>query len=130
MARPKRDESKFLDEKNLCKAIKSNQALKGRDLTLDDIRSVLEAYSDIIYTCLKYDINVTLPQLGFFSKTIKKGFKGGWIKTCDVSFQKGSSTSAKYFEPKPDYGKITLNIRKGIAEKFRQETTMWGTENQ
>jgi nucleoid DNA-binding protein len=124
----KADESKHLDEENVCRAIKSNKYLQSYNLSLDEIKAVLRAYTDIIYTCLKYDITVSLPTIGYFSKKIKKGFKGGNVRTIDEPFKKGSTTSEKYYPPKPDYGIITLNIKNIVAERFRKDTTLYGTE--
>jgi nucleoid DNA-binding protein len=124
----KADESKHLDEDNVCRAIKSNKYLQSYNLSLDEIKAVLRAYADIIYTCLKYDITVSLPTIGYFSKKIKKGFKGGNVRTIDEPFKKGSTTSEKYYPPKPDYGIITLNIKNIVAERFRKDTTLYGTE--
>jgi nucleoid DNA-binding protein len=131
MTMPRRknvDETKFLDEDNLYRAIKSNRLVKEYNLTLDEVKAVIRAYADIIYTCLKYDITVSLPTIGYFSKKIKKGFKGGNVRTIDEPFKKGSTTSEKYYPPKPDYGIITLNIKNIVAERFRKDTTLYGTE--
>jgi nucleoid DNA-binding protein len=124
----KADESKHLDEENVCRAIKPNKYLQSYNLSLDEIKAVLRAYTDIIYTCLKYDITVSLPTIGYFSKKIKKGFKGGNIRTIDEPFKRGSTTSEKYYPPKPDYGIIVLNIKNIVAERFRKDTTLYGTE--
>jgi hypothetical protein len=131
MTMPRRknvDETKFLDEDNLYRAIKSNRLVKEYNLTLDEVKAVIRAYADIIYTCLKFDISVAFPKLGKFDKVIKKGYKGGWMMIADNAFQKGSTATKTYFPPKPDYGKIVFDVKEKVAEQFKEDTIVKGSE--
>lgn len=129
MARPKSSSNKktrkstqeLLDERTLYKAIKYNPNLDGRKLTMEDIRAVFKAYSDIMYNCAKDNIRVSLPYIGEFYKYKMSGFKGGNIKIPDEPFKKGSTCHIEYRPPKPDYYILQFEIRNALKERFKED---------
>ena len=121
-------ENNVLDEANLCRVIKANKALKGYNLTHAEIKAVLRAFADIVYTCVRYDIVVVFPTLGTFFKKIRKGFQGGYMPHADTIFEKGSSSSLVYYPPKPDFGVIAFEVKPSTANQFKEDTLLYGTE--
>ena len=51
---------------------------KGYDLSIEEVRAVIDSMVDIAYTCLINGIRVTIPNLGEFYRDIKKGRKAGY----------------------------------------------------
>ncbi len=122
------NDDKYLDENSLYRAVKAHKALAEYNFTVAEIKAIFYAYSDILYTCLKNDIKVCFPYIGLFEKIIKKGFEGGvkWIP--NERWKKGSGAHQEYFPPKPDYGIINLKIRPIVEKKFKEDTTVMGSE--
>ena len=99
-----------------------------KDISIDEIKMVIEMYSNILYTCLVNGIKVVLPNIGEFYRDIIKGRKAGYYKVPDVRdnhtvFGKNMVWKEEYMEKAPDFGKIRFVEFPRVKKKFREETT-------
>lgn len=99
-----------------------------KDISINDIKIVIETYTNILYTCLLNGIRVTLPNIGEFYRDRMKGRKAGYYKVPDsrdnhTAFDKNMIWREEYMEQAPPFGKIRFVEFPRIKRKFREETT-------
>ena len=99
-----------------------------KDISINDIKIVIETYTNILYTCLLNGIRVTLPNIGEFYRDRMKGRKAGYYKVPDsrdnhTAFDKNMVWREEYMEQAPPFGKIRFVEFPRIKRKFREETT-------
>ena len=99
-----------------------------KDISVNDIKVVIEAYTNILYTCLLNNIRVTLPNIGEFYRDKIKGRKAGYYKVPNsrdehTKFDKNMTWREEYMEQAPDFGKIKFVEFPRVKKKFREDTT-------
>lgn len=98
-----------------------------KDITVDDIKVVIESYTNILYTCLVNGVRVILPNIGEFYRDKINGRKAGYYKVpssrdAHTAFDKNMVWVEEYKEKAPDFGKIRFVEFPRVKKKFRQET--------
>ena len=124
MARPLKNkkDQELLADQEIYRLIKQHPEVKAcKQITIEQIRAVFRAYSDIVYTASKRGIRVSLPRIGQFLSTETKGWQGGFI-TFLRNFNDTNSKERAYFPPKPNYRLLRFDFHKAIRNKFRKET--------
>lgn len=99
-----------------------------KDISVDDIKIVIETYSSILYTCLINGIRVILPNIGEFYRDKMNGRKAGYYKVPNsrddhTAFNKDMVWREEYMEQAPPFGKIRFVEFPRVKKKFREETT-------
>ena len=119
--RPK-EETPTLNETDVCRAIRQHELMKDYDLSVSEIKAVLEAYSAVIYRCMLNDIKICMPKLGWFKRKHKKGMSARKMSVPLHPFSEDKSYKLVEYPKQPDYSVIEFIVRKNIKEDFKQKT--------
>lgn len=108
------------------KTLNENDAYK--DVSIDEIKVIIETYSNVLYTCLVNGIRVILPNIGEFYRDKMNGRKAGYYKVpssrdAHTKFDKNMVWTEEYMEQAPSFGKIRFVEFPRVKKKFRDETT-------
>lgn len=115
----------LLDSDNVYRAIKQHDIVRQYNLTIPEIKSIFDAYADIIINVTQHDIKVELPHIGEFYPQYTKGWEGGMVaipKTDGKRICKGMEYEKKYYPPKPDYKALKFSIKNYVKERFKNAT--------
>lgn len=99
-----------------------------KDISVSDIKMIIETYSNILYTCLLNGIRVILPNIGEFYRDKMNGRKAGYYRVPNsrdnhTAFDKNMVWTEEYMEQAPPFGKIRFVEFPRVKKKFREETT-------
>ena len=72
MTRKERNKMELLAGSDVFRLIRKSMKEKGYDTSVEEIKEVMNSFSDIVFTCLLNGIRVTVPNLGEFFRDIKK----------------------------------------------------------
>ena len=127
MTKKERNQQEIIHGSDLFRLVSTSLKNQGRNLSIEDVRAVIESMIDIIYTCLINGIRVTIPNLGEFYRDIKKGRKAGYYnvpssRDAHTKFDKNMVWTKEYMEKAPDWGRIAFVAYPRIKKKFREET--------
>ena len=108
--------------------IRTSMKEKGYDTSVEEIKEVMNSFSDIVFTCLLNGIRVTVPNLGEFFRDIKKGRKEGYYnvpssRDAHTPFDKNMVWTKEYMPKAPDFGKIDFVEFPRVKKNFREQTT-------
>lgn len=108
--------------------IRKSMKEKGYDTSVEEIKEVMNSFSDIVFTCLLNGIRVTVPNLGEFFRDIKKGRKEGYYnvpnsRDAHTKFDKNMVWTKEYMPKAPDFGKIDFVEYPRVKKNFREQTT-------
>lgn len=108
--------------------IRKSMKEKGYDTSVEEIKEVMNSFSDIVFTCLLNGIRVTVPNLGEFFRDIKKGRKEGYYnvpnsRDAHTKFDKNMVWTKEYMPKAPDFGKIDFIEYPRVKKNFREQTT-------
>ena len=108
--------------------IRTSMKEKGYDTSVEEIKEVMNSFSDIVFTCLLNGIRVTVPNLGEFFRDIKKGRKEGYYnvpnsRDAHTKFDKNMVWTKEYMPKAPDFGKIDFIEYPRVKKNFREQTT-------
>ena len=128
MTKKERNQQEIIYASDLFRLTKSAIKEQGYDLSIEEVRAVIDSMVHIIYTCLLNGIRVTLPNFGEFYRDIKKGRKAGYYnvpssRDAHTKFDKNMVWTKEYMEQAPDWGKIAFAAYPRINKRFREETT-------
>lgn len=128
MTKKERNKQEIIYGSDLFRLIAKSLKNQGYNLSIEEIRAVIDSMVDITYTCLINGIRVTIPNLGEFYRDIKKGRKAGYYnvpssRDAHTPFDKNMTWTKEYMEQAPDWGKIAFAEFPRIKKKFREETT-------
>ena len=128
MTKKERNQQEIIYASDLFRLRKSAIKEQGYDLSIEEVRAVIDSMVHIIYTCLLNGIRVTIPNLGEFYRDIKKGRKAGYYnvpssRDAHTKFDKNMVWTKEYMEQAPDRGRIMFVEKPSIKKKFREETT-------
>lgn len=127
MTKKERNKQEIIYGSDLFRLISKSIKNQGYDLSIEEIRAVIESLVDISYTCLINGIRVTIPNLGEFYRDIKKGRRAGYYNVPSARdehtpFDKNMTWTKEYKEQTPDCGKIAFIPYPRVAKQFREET--------
>lgn len=130
MGRPRRNAQEInamelLDADNVYRAIKQHSLVKQYNLTIPEIKSIFDAYSDIVLNTAQHNIRIELPKIGEFYPQDMKGWQGGEVlipKTEGRQISKGMEYEKKYYPPKPDYKLLQFGFKNYVKERFKRLT--------
>lgn len=127
MTKKERSKQEIIFASDLFRLTKSAVKEQGYDLTIEEVRAVIDSMVHIIYTCLINGIRVTIPNLGEFYRDIAKGRKAGYYRVPSARDEhtqlgKNMTWTTEYKEAKPDYGKIVFVTKPSVKRQFRSET--------
>lgn len=113
---------------DVVRLIRTSMKQKGYDTSVEEIKEVLNSFSEIILTCLKNGIRVTMPNIGEFFRDIKKGRRAGYYnvpssRDAHTKFDKNMVWTKEYMEQAPDFGKIDFVEFPRVKKQFRIDTT-------
>jgi nucleoid DNA-binding protein len=128
MTKKERNQQEIIYGSDLFRLVSTSVKNQGRNLSVEDVRAVIESMIDIIYTCLINGIRVTIPNLGEFYRDIKKGRKAGYYnvpssRDAHTKFDKNMVWTKEYMEQAPDFGKIDFVEYPRVKKQFREDTT-------
>lgn len=128
MTKKERNQQEIIYGSDLFRLVSKSVKSKGYDLSIEEVRAVIDSMVDIAYTCLINGIRVTIPNLGEFYRDIKKGRKAGYYnvpssRDAHTKFDKNMVWEKEYKEKAPDWGRIAFVVYPRIKKKFREETT-------
>ena len=103
MTKKERNQQEIIYGSDLFRLVSTSVKNQGRNLSVEDVRAVIESMIDIIYTCLINGIRVTIPNLGEFYRDIKKGRKAGYYnvpssRDAHTKFDKNMVWTKEYME--------------------------------
>ena len=128
MTRKERNKMDVLVASDIHRLIRKSMRERGYDTSIEEIKEILNIYSELVYTCLLNGIRVTIPNLGEFFRDIKKGRKEGYYNVPNsrdehTKFDKNMVWTKEYMPKAPDFGKIDFEEFPRVKKKFREETT-------
>lgn len=128
MTKKERNQQEIIYGSDLFRLVSKSVKNQGYDLSVEEVRAVIDTMVDIAYTCLINGIRVTIPNLGEFYRDIKKGRKAGYYnvpssRDAHTKFDKNMVWTKEYMEQAPDWGKIAFAAYPRINKRFREETT-------
>ena len=128
MTKKERNKQEIIFASDLFRLVAKSVKSKGYDLSVEEVRAVIDSMVDIAYTCLINGIRVTIPNLGEFYRDIKKGRKAGYYnvpssRDAHTKFDKNMVWTKEYMEQAPDWGKIAFVAFPRVVKSFREETT-------
>ncbi len=128
MTKKERNQQEIIYGSDLFRLVSKSVKNQGYDLSIEEVRAVIDSMVDIAYTCLINGIRVTIPNLGEFYRDIKKGRKAGYYnvpssRDAHTKFDKNMVWTKEYMEQAPDWGKIAFAAYPRINKRFREETT-------
>lgn len=128
MTKKERRKQEIIYGSDLFRLVAKSVNNKGYDLSIEEVRAVIDSMVDIAYTCLINGIRVTIPNLGEFYRDIKKGRKAGYYnvpssRDAHTAFDKNMVWTKEYKEQAPDWGKIAFVAFPRVIKQFREETT-------
>lgn len=127
MTKKERNQQEIIYGSDLFRLVSKSVKDKGYNLSIEEVRAVIDSMVDIAYTCLINGIRVTIPNLGEFYRDIKKGRKAGYYKVpnsrdAHTKFDKNMVWTEEYMEKAPDWGRIAFVAYPRVKRKFREET--------
>ncbi len=128
MNKKERNQLETLWGTDIYRLIRQNLKENGyKDISVNEIKIVIETYSNILYTCLVNGIRVILPNIGEFYRDKINGRKAGYYKVpssrdAHTAFDKNMVWTEEYKEQAPDFGKIRFVEFPRVKKKFREET--------
>lgn len=127
MTKKERNQQEIIYGSDLFRLVSKSVKDKGYNLSIEEVRAVIDSMVDIAYTCLINGIRVTIPNLGEFYRDIKKGRKAGYYKVpnsrdAHTKFDKNMIWTEEYMEKAPDWGRIAFVAYPRVKRKFREET--------
>ena len=127
MTKKERNQQEIIYGSDLFRLVSKSVKDKGYNLSIEEVRAVIDSMVDIAYTCLINGIRVTIPNLGEFYRDIKKGRKAGYYKVPSsrdehTKFDKNMVWKEEYMEQAPDWGRIAFAVYPRIKKMFRKET--------
>lgn len=127
MTKKERNQQEIIYGSDLFRLVSKAVKDKGYNLSIEEVRAVIDSMVDIAYTCLINGIRVTIPNLGEFYRDIKKGRKAGYYKVpnsrdAHTKFDKNMVWTEEYMEKAPDWGRIAFVAYPRIKRQFREET--------
>ena len=127
MTKKERNQQEIIYGSDLFRLVSKSVKDKGYNLSIEEVRAVIDSMVDIAYTCLINGIRVTIPNLGEFYRDIKKGRKAGYYKVPNsrdthTKFDKNMVWTEEYMEKAPDWGRIAFVAYPRVKRKFREET--------
>ena len=128
MTRKERNKMELLAGSDVFRLIRTSMKEKGYDTSVEEIKEVMNSFSDIVFTCLLNGIRVTVPNLGEFFRDIKKGRKEGYYnvpssRDAHTPFDKNMVWTKEYMPKAPDFGKIDFVEYPRVKKNFREQTT-------
>ena len=128
MTRKERNKMELLAGSDVLRLIRTSMKEKGYDTSVEEIKEVMNSFSDIVFTCLLNGIRVTVPNLGEFFRDIKKGRKEGYYnvpssRDAHTPFDKNMVWTKEYMPKAPDFGKIDFVEFPRVKKNFREQTT-------
>lgn len=120
-------EEGHISTQQLITAIRKHENIQNldRDMTNEEIRAVITAFADVIFTTCQLNLAVPFPNMGMFRPFRKKGFKGGTITAPMAGsgqITKDSPIATYYVAPKPDYSVIKFDVSGTVNKMFRALT--------
>ena len=127
MTKKERNQQEIIYGSDLFRLVSKSVKDKGYNLSIEEVRAVIDSMVDIAYTCLINGIRVTIPNLGEFYRDIKKGRKAGYYKVPNsrdehTKFDKNMVWTEEYMEQAPNWGRIAFVAYPRVKRKFREET--------
>ena len=127
MTKKERNQQEIIYGSDLFRLVSKAVKDKGYNLSIEEVRAVIDSMVDIAYTCLINGIRVTIPNFGEFYRDIKKGRKAGYYKVpnsrdAHTKFDKNMVWTEEYMEKAPDWGRIAFVTFPRIKRQFREET--------
>jgi nucleoid DNA-binding protein len=119
-----REEEPSFNTLDMCRLIKQHEDVKELDLTIDEIKCIVEAYSEIAYKCLLRGIKVSMPKLGWFKPKKKKGMSARKMSRPLHPFTDNKEYVMVEYPKQPDYYVIDFSVRPKVAKAFRKSTTV------
>jgi nucleoid DNA-binding protein len=116
------EETPTLNEADVCRAIRKHELLSNYNLSVEEIKAVLEAYSAIIYRCMLNDIKICMPKLGWFKRKHKKGMSARKMSVPLHPFTEDKSYKMVEYPKQPDYSVIEFIVRKKVKDAFKEQT--------
>ena len=128
MTKKERRKQEIIFASDLFRLVAKSVKNQGYDLSVEEVRAVIDSMVDIAYTCLINGIRVTIPNLGEFYRDIKKGRKAGYYnvpssRDAHTKFDKNMVWTKEYMEQAPDWGRIAFVEFPRVKKRFREETT-------
>lgn len=128
MNRKERNKMELVSGSDVFRLIRKSMKEKGYDTSVEEIKEVMNSFSDIVFTCLLNGIRVTVPNLGEFFRDIKKGRKEGYYnvpnsRDAHTKFDKNMVWTKEYMPKAPDFGKIDFIEYPRVKKNFREQTT-------
>lgn len=128
MTKQERNKQEIIYASDLFRLIKQDIKTKGYDLSIEEVRAVIDSMVHIAYTCLINGIRVTIPNFGEFYRDVKKGRKAGYYRVPSsrddhTAFSKDMTWTTEYMEQAPNWGKIGFATFPRIKRSFKEETT-------
>lgn len=123
-----RNKMDLISSSDVFRLIRKSMKEKGYNTSVEEIKEVMNSFSDIVYTCLLNGIRVTIPNIGEFFRDIKKGRKEGYYnvpnsRDAHTKFDKNMTWTKEYMPKAPDFGKIDFIEYPRVKKKFRADTT-------
>lgn len=127
MTKKERNQQEIIYGSDLFRLVSKSVKDKGYNLSIEEVRAVIDSMVDIAYTCLINGIRVTIPNLGEFYRDIKKGRKAGYYRVPNsrdehTKFDKNMVWTEEYMEQAPNWGRIAFVAYPRVKRKFREET--------
>lgn len=128
MTKKERNQLETMWGSDIYKVIRKTLKENGYNVSVDEIKTIIEMYSNILYTCLINGIRVILPNIGEFYRDTIKGRKAGFYKVPNsrdnhTKFDKNMTWKEEYMEQAPNFGKIRFVEFPRVKKRFREDTT-------
>ena len=113
MKKAEKNKMDLLTASDVYRLIKDRLKKNDVNISVSDIKAVLEVYSEIIYAGLVNGVRVTVPNMGEFYRDKKNGRKAGYYNVPNsrdehTKFDKNMEWHKEYMEKAPDYGRFAF----------------------
>lgn len=127
MTRKERNQMELMSASDTYKILRKRLKDEGYDISINEIKCVINLYVDLIYSCMLAGIRVMIPNLGEFYRDIRKGRKAGYYNVPNsrdehTKFDKNMVWKKEYKEKASDWGRIAFAVQPKIKKQFREET--------
>ena len=127
MKKAEKNKMDLLTASDVYRLIKDRLKKNDVNISVSDIKAVLEVYSEIIYAGLVNGVRVTVPNMGEFYRDKKNGRKAGYYNVPNsrdehTKFYKNMEWHKEYMEKAPDYGRFAFAEYPRIKKKLREDT--------
>jgi nucleoid DNA-binding protein len=129
MTKKERNQFEMICGSDIYRIIRDTLKESGYDkkITTEEVKAIIDTYTNILYTCLVRGIRVALPNVGEFYRDHIKGRKAGYYKVpssrdAHTAFDKNMVWTEEYMEQAPDFGKIRFVEFPRVKKQFRADT--------